>query len=51
MTLFTRDDEQNKGTIPMPMFCEKAVDREFVNTGGNSAEFYGWRAATAIGEQ
>ena len=27
--------------------CEKAVDHEFVNTGKNSAEPYGWTAKTA----
>ena len=27
--------------------CEKAVDYEFYNTGGTSAEFYGWTAKTA----
>ena len=28
--------------------CRKAVDYEFVNTSGISAEFYGWTAETAI---
>ena len=27
--------------------CKKAVDYEFYNTGGTSAEFYGWTAKTA----
>ena len=27
--------------------CRKAVDYEFFNTGGFSAEFYGWTAKTA----
>ena len=42
-----RDDKQNQGTIPNADICEKAVDHEFINTGGNSAEFYGWTAKTA----
>ena len=40
-TLFTRDDKQNEGTIPMPDVCRKAVYYELVNTGGISAEYYG----------
>ena len=27
--------------------CKKAVDYEFINTGGYSAEVYGWTAKTA----
>ena len=37
-TRFARDDKQNRD------ICRKAVDYEFANTGGVSAEFYGWKA-------
>ena len=37
-TSITRDDKQNRGTIPMPTFAGKAVDHEFVDTGGHSAD-------------
>ena len=46
-TLFERDDKQSRDTIPMPTFATKAVDCEFYDTGGVSAEFYGWTAKTA----
>ena len=46
-TSFARDDEQNKGTIRMPMFARRFVDHEFVNTSGCFAGFYGWTAKTA----
>ena len=35
------------GAIPMPTFCKKAVDHEFIISGGYSAEFYGWTTKTA----
>ena len=45
-TLFARDDKQNRDNFNADI-CRKAVDYEFVNTGGFSAEFYGWTAQTA----
>ena len=39
---------QATGTVTLfADICRKAVDYEFVNTGGFSAEFYGWRGQTA----
>ena len=38
---------KNQDTIPMPTFAGRAVDCEFCNAGGISAEFYGWTAKTA----
>ena len=47
-TPFTRDDKQGKGTIPMPTCARRpSTMRPFYNTGGTSAEFYGWTAKTA----
>ena len=46
-TSFARDDEQMEGTIPMPMFARRPSTMSSYNTGGNSAEPYGWTAKTA----
>ena len=50
VTLFARDDKQNRGTIPMPTLAARAVDYEVYNTGEIASEFYGWTAdfGTAI---
>ena len=45
-TLFARDDKQDRDTIPMPTFAGKPSTMRFVNTGGNSEEFYVWTAKT-----
>ena len=45
-TLFARDDKQKRHNSSADV-CEKAFDHESVNTGGISAEFYGWTAKTA----
>ena len=45
-TLFTRDDKQNRGTIPMPTFARRPSTISSF-PGGYSAEFYGWTAKTA----
>ena len=46
-TSFERDDKHNREHKSNADICKKAVDHEFVNTGGNSAAFYGWTAETA----
>ena len=46
-TIHTSEDRQNQGTIPMPTFSNKAVDNEFYNTGGPTAERHGRTAETA----
>ena len=45
-TPVARDEDQKRGTVPMPTFARKP-STEFYNTGGLSAEFYGWTAKTA----
>ena len=40
-------EERSGCTIPMPMFCRKAVNHKLLPTTGNSTEFYGSSAKTA----
>ena len=44
--LFPIDDKQNRDTIPMPTFAGRPSTMSSKNTGGVSAEFYGWTAKT-----
>ena len=46
-TIHTSEDRQHQGTIPMPDICNKAVDYEFSNTGGITAELHGRTTRTA----
>ena len=46
-TSHTSEDRQNQDTIPMPTFCAKAVEYEFYNTAGITAELLGRTAKTA----
>ena len=46
-TSFARDDEQNKGTIPLPMFASRPSTMSSSIPGGHSAESHGWTAKTA----
>ena len=39
---------QDREDCEYAVICRKAVDREFVNTCGFSATFFGWTAKTAI---
>ena len=46
-TRVARDEDQNRRTNSNADNCKKAVDHEFISSGGYSAEFYGWTAKTA----
>ena len=46
-TSHARDEERNGGHNSNADICKKAVDHEFIISGGYSAEFYGWTAMTA----
>ena len=44
---FTRDDKQNRGTIPMPTFAGRPSTMSSTIHSGVFTEFYGWTAKTA----
>ena len=46
-TLVARDDDQTWAQNCNADICKKASDREFIISGGHSAEFNGWTAKTA----
>ena len=46
-TIHTSEDRQNQGTIPNADICDKAMDYEFYNAGGITAELHGRTAKTA----
>ena len=45
--LLSQEMKIEKGQNSNADIYKKAVDHEFINTGGYSAEFYGWTAKTA----
>ena len=46
-TMHTSEDRLSHGKIPLPTFCDKALDYEFYNAGGITAELHGRTAKTA----
>ena len=48
--LVARDEEQIKGTNSNSDICKKAVDHEFLKTGGYSADFYGGQKRQQMSE-